>query len=212
MIMVAVSFRHNSQEHHAARHALQHVGEIFCTHERRRHRDVIILAHQLDGDATCEMHETRVVNRDRIAAFDVNLRLAQMRRSDIRRHPTDALMSVITGGLGCRPQRAEHFHRLGDDVAGRPASNLAAGQDDRIEGVTAPSDHRVQRNPDFTGNRHRVDRQMRHRGMAATPPDFDFPGIYGRQQWPGPAGDRSGLEIGEDVQSERGIGFRVRIE
>ena len=69
MIMVAVPLRHDTKEHHAARHTLQHIREIFCNHERRRHRDVIMLADQLGGYAACEIHEPRVVDCDRIAPF-----------------------------------------------------------------------------------------------------------------------------------------------
>ena len=47
----------------------------------------------------------------------------------------------------------------------------------RIEGIGAAGDHRMQGEPDFAGDRYRIDGQMRHRGVAAPTLDPDRPGI-----------------------------------
>ena len=61
MVVVAAPLRHDPEEHHAAGHPLQHVREIFGSHERRRHRDVVIGADQLGRDAPREIDKARIV-------------------------------------------------------------------------------------------------------------------------------------------------------
>jgi len=104
------------------------------------------------------------------------------------------------------------FYRSGMMLLAVPPAILPQVKTIGSKGVTAPSDHGVQRHSDFTGNRHRVDCQMRHRGMAATPSDFDCPGIYGRQQRPSSPAIAPALKLGKMCSAERGIGFGIRIE
>jgi hypothetical protein len=63
MIVVAMTLRHDAEKHHAARHPLHHIGEIFGTHERRRHWDIVVRAEEVGRDAAREIDKPRVYTR-----------------------------------------------------------------------------------------------------------------------------------------------------
>ena len=73
-----------------------------------------------------------------------------------------------------RPQRAFQRREVGNDVVRSSCPDLGNRGDHRIVGVELASDHSLQSGDNLTGHRHRIERLMRQRGMAAAPGHHDI--------------------------------------
>ena len=76
-------------------------------------------------------------------------------------------------------------------------------------GFVAARDQRLDRGDDLAGDRHRIARLVRHRGVAAAPFDDDLELVGGGEQRAGAADQHAVLVVGHDVQREGGVGERV---
>ena len=65
MVVTVMAFRPHPEKHHAARHALQHIEEVFGGHDRRGVIDVVVGPEQIAGDGTGKIDKVRVIDRDR---------------------------------------------------------------------------------------------------------------------------------------------------
>ena len=146
-----------------------------------------------------------VVDRHRVAEGSISTSTVAPWAAAIRRRAPDRVADRLAGVGRDRPDGALELGRLGDDVRRGSRRDVGDGDDRGIEHVDLAGDERAQAEDDLGGDRDRVERRVRHRGVAAPAVDADPQGVVRGQHRAGPEGDRAAWIEGGDVERERRV-------
>ena len=161
-------------------------------------------------DSLAQIDRPRIAHRHRKALDNGRLRGQAVRRGDPGRQRNQLRMQGDPIVRRQRAQRALYRHAIGNDVVGGAGVDFGNRHHHWVGHRKAACDHCLDRGDDFAGDRHRVERLMRHRGMAAAPLDRHFEPISRRHQRAGPPRHQSVRAVGHDMQRKRGIGQRIK--
>ena len=191
-----------ADERDGSRYLLEHVREVLGTHDRRGHLDDVVFAEDFAGGRQDQACEDRVVDRHRIAGFDLDLYLCAVRGPDTDGDLPDVGSHGQAGRFGDRPDGAAERGDLGNDVGRRAGDELGDGDDRGIEHIDPPRDHRLETQHDLGCNGDRVKRVMGSRGVTAAPLHDDPQRITGREHRATSDVDRTGPVRRRDVECE----------
>ena len=117
-----------------------------------------------------ERCEVRIVDRDRVEGQQLDLGRRAVGRGDPVRQPDDSLVDHRAGLLREGPDRAFEAGGLGNDVVRGARRDVGDRDDGRVEDLDLAGDERLEADDDLGGNRDRVERLRRLRGMARRGP------------------------------------------
>ena len=161
---------------------------------------------QFGGNRFAQIDRARIAHRHRKALLNIDRRAQPVRLGN----PGGQLAQRrVQRGAVVRRQRAQRAAQggaIGDDIVRGAGMDFRHGDHHRVRHRKAAGDQRLDRAGHFAGDRHRIERLMRHRGMAAAPGDHDFKPVGRGKQRTGTAGDDAVRAVGHDMQRKGGVG------
>ena len=198
-----------AKEEHRAGHLFKNIGKILCAHDRCIERPPGRFAKQVLNHGLPEGDRATVADRHGKTLFDPHVGRGAVRGRNAGAEPFELGCHGFALARGQRTDRAEQRGAFGDDIVRRPGKDPPDRDHCRIEDRNLARDHCLDRRHDLAGNRHRIDRIMRHRGMAAPASNCHVQLVGRSEQGTGTPGEDAVRRIRHDVECKGCIGQRV---